>query len=288
MTAESMDAATCASCGEPAGEQQSFCTNCGAPLAKRQTGSGVEGNGGASPTADTEVVPPAPTLIAESAQAPAPTASPEAATAAGTQGRNWQRWALGAGISALVLALALTLALTAWQRERSAHHQTSLELAAAQAEIDSLKTRLVDTRAKLARTQALSARQQVILRRTAAVLAAVDPLLSGADELQQMTGRIQSDRDNFTSSADQLVSDMIDLANAVINDARSAGLDLSYLSSYIDNVNGEIADVRTQADALSSSDASYADASQRFSNKASSFTSAVRALQRELRKLKKQ
>jgi chromosome segregation ATPase len=202
--------------------------------------------------------------------------------------RNWKPRAIAAGVVALLLAIALALAVVAWQMERSAHHKASDELSASRAQVESLQSRLTETRSRLQRTQALSARQQAILRRTAAILASVDPLLTGADELQQLTSGIQDDRDNFSYASQQLVDDLITLGNDVINGANAAGVDLSYLSGEIDNVNSEIDNVRAAADTLASSDTSYGAASDRFGNRASSFTAAVRALQRELRKLKAQ
>jgi hypothetical protein len=302
--------ATCSTCGSTVQPDEVFCTSCGSALpsgggtqeAKTLESADTVPASNASDGADdgsatrlpvgshVSELPDESTTRSElvAPERPIPSPVDPVEPAASPKRRNRKPWAIALGIISLLLVAALAGAIILWQREKSAHQKTSSQLVAARAQIASLQSQLTTTKSRLQRTQALSARQQAILVRTAAVLAKVDPLLSGADELQQLTSGIQSTRDSFSSDSDLLVSDMVTLGNDLIDAANASGVDLSYLNDEIDTVNNEIDTVRGEAESLSSSDSSYNDASQRFGTRASNFTATVRALQRELRKLKTQ
>jgi zinc-ribbon domain len=250
----------CSNCGAQSTRSERFCTHCGRELPQ---------------DAVTEVaIPPRP--------APSPWEVIPAGAAAPT-GRTRRRESVFVLAGLLVVALgAAALMAALWQQERSSRHRDDRTNAQ---KIAGLDARVSSLQSRLTRAQALSSQQEVVLRNTTAVLGKVDPLLSKADDLQQLTSGIQTDRDAFSNSTSQLVNDMITLGNELIDAANSYGVDISYLQSEIDVVNGDINSVRSQASSLTTSDGRYSSASQAFGRTATQFTNAVRGLQRELKKL---
>jgi hypothetical protein len=144
------------------------------------------------------------------------------------------------------------------------------------------RSELAATQGRLRQSQALLARQQAILKQTALVLRKVDPLLSGADQLQQLTTEIQGARDTFASDSAQMTSDLIYLENVMADPVTYAGVDSWSLA---DQVNAELATVRSDFSTLAAYDSDYSDASRAFGNTATSLTTTVRQLQRELKQL---
>jgi transposase-like protein len=182
-----------------------------------------------------------------------------------------------AASSLLLLGLitALVLFAMAW-------HQQTAKRRAAEATLSATRSELAATQGRLRQSQVLLARQQAILKQTALVLRKVDPLLSGADQLQQLTTEIQGARDTFASDSAQMTTDLIYLENVMADPAGYAGVD-SW--SLVNQVNAELATVRSDSSALAGYDGDYSDASSAFGNTATSLTTAVRRLQRELKQL---
>ncbi len=116
------------------------------------------------------------------------------------------------------------------------------------------------------------------------MLLQVEPLLSSVDELQNLAAKIRDGRDSFASASGSLVGDLIDLGNYLIR-TDPAYIDFYYMNSLIDEINGEISSVRYYSSALDDYDGSYLGASTRFDTRATGFTSAVRALQKQLREV---
>lgn len=142
----------------------------------------------------------------------------------------------------------------------------------------------MSVKARLVSTEKLSEKRRAVLLQAKVVLTRVDPLLSSIDGLQQSVSEIRADRDQFTSDVETLHSSLIDLANNLI-DANNNGyyLDASYLNSAINSVNYELQSVRDDSYVLNNSDSNYCSASDRFGNRADSFSASVRRLQRQLR-----
>jgi len=116
-------AGRCPHCGASVEPGGSFCIHCGQSLADSPSEADeADVEGGAE--ASTEVVPaPAPTLVKPPETRPAPTETalrlpmPPYGEDAPEERRNWKPWAIAAGVVALLLAIALALAIVAWQIE---------------------------------------------------------------------------------------------------------------------------------------------------------------------------
>jgi hypothetical protein len=121
-----------------------------------------------------------------------------------------------------------------------------------------------------------------VLLRAQTVLTNVDPLLSDADGIKLITTQIQSARDQFASDSAQMTSDLIDLENYEANPQNYPGVDQWALVS---QVNGELETVRSDYASLTSTDSSFSGATTQFGQHADAFTTAVRALQGQLKKV---
>jgi hypothetical protein len=197
-----------------------------------------------------------------------------------TSNRN-RRKTLALGAGGLGLAAGLTgvaLLALAWHNERVDKHRAEATLRGALASFHSNES-------KLSAAKEVVGKQKALLNETAVVLRRVDPLLSNVDRLQQVTSDITAGRDTFSADANTLVDSMITLGNDLIDAANISGVDVSYLSSEIDTVNGQIDTVRYESTNLSNYDDSYRAASNAFGANADAFTKSVRQLQRALRRL---
>ena len=179
----------------------------------------------------------------------------------------------------IVVAVALS-AVVAFELVQHGHDQS--RLSRARGKLSQARAALAGTTEQLARTKSLSLRQAAILTQTAVVLKRVDPLLSDADQLQQITGNIQTARDAFARDSAQMTSDLLLLENYEANPQDYSNIDQYSLVAQVDS---ELQTVRADYGSLTSYDGNFSTASTKFGNHADGFTTSVRQLQRELRKL---
>jgi hypothetical protein len=307
------DGVRCPGCGGANKSASGFCTSCGTPLAETVEAAG---------TADSDGTPAVPAAHEQSGthdRSPAEAAVVAATGGFGareetnqTLGPNWpqlganvttgapiprrahivegkgsaarrRRWlpafVTTIGTVALVGCALLGFAL---DNERKAHAGTGHELHSALIDVSTLKGDNARLEKELLVTRQLSERRADVLRRARSVLRGVDPLLTSVDELQGLTGDIQKARDTFASNSGELVDDLIQLGNYLI-DTSAYDLDLSYLRSLIDDINSELATVRSDSYSLDGYDTDYQGASRRFGTRASGFVNSVRALERQLK-----
>ena len=253
----------CSQCLVSNSAQDAFCTACGTAL---HTSSVQEATTEAplmASSADASHV--VPDTLAVPISAPSPR----------------RRWPLivVAVIAVGGLAASASFALL-WRSE--VNHGTRLEasLDANESSLRTAQAALASTRGRLAATTSLAARRRTVLLQAAVVLKKVDPLLSDADSIKQITSQIQTARDTFANDSAQMTSDLLYLENFEANPQNYPGVD-QYALVY--QVDGELATVRADYAALTSSDGSFSDATTTFGTHADAFTSAVRTLQKQLK-----
>ena len=244
----------CPTCATPQrAPDDAFCTNCGSPLTTEPAGLASS----ARPLG----------LVRQADAAPrAPSGS-------------LVPWLCVAAAALVAVAFA-----GLWRVEAGRHGATREKLRDSQANVAELRlvqTRLADS---LKAEMNLSSRRADVIRRARAVLSSVSPLLESVDEMKALTAKIQTGRDDFASASARLVGDLVALGNYLVDTSGSTP-DYSYLSSTIDDINSEISSVSGYGDALSSYDARYSTASDRFERRANDLASSVRALNGQLTKL---
>lgn len=254
----------CSACGRPLSHGDAFCSYCGHVVESPQ-----------APVAPVDSRPPSTASSRETA----------ALTPSRRRIRVSRVWVLGIGGALLLAALTAAGALGyQWQREIDVRERGEVELAAA---IDELKT-LTQTKetleGELAEARELASRQGDLLERAQKVLRRVEPLLSSVDELQGITGRMQDARESYASASETLKTDLISLANYLL-DVNPYYIDLSWVNYMIDEINSEISTVNYYGSTLYGYDGDYVKASDRFTNRANGFTTAVRGLQRQLQEV---
>jgi hypothetical protein len=258
----------CPSCDAAELSGDRFCTRCGAALHPDVDGTPSDGRR-------------APTGAEEDARSHAGGAGAHgsSAHAAGWVANRWGWVALTAALVGVVTLGSL------WRLEASRHDGTRETLRATRlevAELTGVRDRLGEL---LAAERQLSERRAAVLRRTRAVLSSVDPLLSSVDEMQLMTGKIQDARNDFADSTATLVGDLVTLGNYLIDAGEFA--DPSYVNGLVDDINDELATVRSQSESLAAYDTRYYASSDRFERRATALADAVRKLNAQLATLAK-
>jgi hypothetical protein len=305
----------CSECGASNKAARGFCTSCGKPLSPGAAiKPALEDNGGNDAPTELLSLPEdesAETLAPWPAERPRPfgptpasgnqqaglvhetpetvetmVAAPFASRVTQVEERpaaRRRRWlpALVTTIGALALLGCALLGFLLYT-ERNAHTETRHELRSALVDLSSVKGDNARLEGELEATRELSERRASVLRRARSVLRGVDPLLTSVDELQGLTGDIQEARDTFASNSSELVDDLVLLANYLI-DTNGYDVDYSYFSSLVDEINGELSTVRSDAYSLDGYDTDYNGATKRFDNRASGFVNAVRGLERQLK-----
>lgn len=194
-----------------------------------------------------------------------------------------RRWPVVLGAVAAVSGLAGAMAFAIlWHSEVNHAGRLLHRLDAATKSLHVVRSELATTQARLAATSALSARRRAVLLQAQTVLTKVDPLLSDADGIKLITAQIQSARDQFASDSAQMTSDLLELENYEANPQNYPGVDQWAL---VNQVNGELETVRSDYYSLTSTDSSFSGASTKFGEHADAFTTAVRTLQGQLRKV---
>jgi hypothetical protein len=276
----------CPSCLVVAQPEDVFCTTCGSELPALGNGPPLFNTPPEeAATATQHAWPESGPHEAEAPHLLAAPPAPHTVVTPPPRNRLWRRFALA--VLFVLLAAALGTAVVGFHREQQAHRRALQALHTTRHTLAQTQAKLRATQASLRTTEILAARQRAILTQTGTVLKQVDPLLSNVDQLQQVTGEIQTARDTFATDAGTLVSDQITMWNDMIDAANANGWDVSYLNPLVDSVNNELATVRAEEGSLSAYDSDYQSASSRFSTRATTFTSSVRTLEAQLRKLRR-
>lgn len=259
------DIRVCSKCLVVNSADDTFCTACGADLPVGQAKEGVVAS-----TSDPPVLSP---LI-----------HPVSSEPQSEVRRRPQLIVLGVVVAALALVAGVIVFAVLWRAEAREANRLSSDLSATRSELSSKQAELKETEGALEEARSLSEKRRSVLVRARAVLASVDPILSSVDEIQTHTADIQSERDTLMGDTESLMTNLVTLANYAIQ-TDPLYMDQGYLNQLIDAANADLYRVRADGDTLGSSDAAYGAASERFSNRASAFTNAIRRLQRQLRQV---
>lgn len=217
-----------------------------------------------------EVLPPEPPDDAARSE-PAP---------ATTSGR---RWLLPACVAALLIALAAATTFGLfWYQTLKERKNATAALAEVRRERGALELANRELQQDLGNATRLASQRAALLGRADKVLGAVEPLLSSVDELQEIAGEMQSERSSYQSASEALKSDLVSLANYLL-DVDYAYADWGWVSSMIDEINGEIGTVNYWGGEMSDTDTEYDTATTRFSNRATNLNQSIRALQKQLK-----
>lgn len=193
------------------------------------------------------------------------------------------RWLLTASIAALLVALAAATAFGLfWYETLKERNNATATLADVREEKEALELANRELQQDLGNAKRLASQRAVLLDRADKVLGAVEPLLSSVDELQEIAGEMQSERSSYQSASEALKSDLVSLANYLL-DVDYAYADWGWVSSMIDEINGEIGTVGYWGGEMSDTDTKYDTATTRFSNRATNLNQSIRALQKQLK-----
>ena len=247
----------CGSCGHLAAPDDDFCTRCGTNLDD------------ATNVLHLGVTPPLP-----SAAVPVP-------LAAGSPHRSRRGLVTALAIAVGVLAVACVALAVAMIASRQDLSDTRSELETSQAQVAALKKSRAVLAAELAATRDLSRRRAAVLLRANRVLAGVDPLLSSVDEVKQSAGKVQSTGDSFVAATDKLIDTTIVLVNYLV-ETDPDSIDNAYVNDLIDEANTQLETIDSYRSQLRSSRTRYEKVAATFDTRASSFSSAVEALKRQL------
>jgi hypothetical protein len=245
----------CRNCGRENGTRDAFCTGCGHSLPV-----GLEGPADTKPTgAATEAIPNLRTR--------------------GRLARLRSRRA--AAVAVAVIAAGAFAVL--WIIQMQHAHRLTRELASEQVALNQTRTHLNRTLHRLSSATALSRRRRAVLLQAQTVLTKVNPLLSSVDGVQSRAGTLQSDAQALSSDSASLIQTMLTLSNYLVNQNNSgASWDVSYVNSLADQVNSQLAVVRSDATEVDAAGGGYNRASTSFGDKANSFSSSVIDLQKQL------
>jgi chromosome segregation ATPase len=185
-------------------------------------------------------------------------------------------------VVALVVASTACVVLAAatfLSRQELADTQSDLEASQEQvATLEETRARLVG---ELAATKGISQKRATVLLRANNVLGGLDPLLASVDALKKDTSDIQAGRSAFQTAANDLIQTTITLVNYLV-DTDSAYADNGYTNDLIDQANGELDTVNSYGSQLSQSDATYSKDAASFDTRATSLSSSVAALKKQL------
>lgn len=261
-------AQTCPHCQASNTATDRFCTTCGSSLQALGAAPPDPSSEGTDPEERTASLPPQDPTIQQSG----PTTSP-------SRRRTW----LGRLVATIaVVAIGATAAFAVmWRNERSHAHRLQRSLNTTQASLASTRTSLARTRAQLGATTAVANRRRTVLLQAKQVLLKVDPLLSSVDNLQSKAQTVQGDSGTLVSDAETLIQTTISLVNYLVATNTDA-VDYTYVDGLISDANSELDSVRADEAVLSVADGGYGTASTAFGNRADSFSTSVRSLQKEL------
>lgn len=244
----------CGACGNALQADDDFCTRCGASLSDAFN-----------------VIPPGTT--------PLPGTDPVAATPPPLRRRSRGLVVALALVSIACVALA---AATIVGRQKLTDTRSQLE--ASQEQVATLKASRSRLANELAAARGVSKRRAAVLLRANNVLDDLDPLLASVDALKKDTSEIQAGRSEFQDAADTAIETIITLAN-YLTDTDPSDIDAAYQNNLVDLANNQLDTVNLYRSQLSQSDESYSKDAAQFDTRATSLSSAVAALKKQLKQV---
>lgn len=248
----------CGSCGHLAAPADDFCTRCGTDLDD------------ATNVLRLGVTPPLSSEAASVPSAPPP------------RGRRDVRAALVVALAVVSVAcVALAVATITSRQELS---DTRSELDASQAQVAALEKSRALLAAELASSRDLSRRRAAVLLRANRVLKGLDPLLSSVDDVKQSAATVQSKGDAFVTATGDLIDTTVELVNYLVQTDPDA-IDNAHVNDLIDKANGQLRTIDSYTSQLQAARSHYEKVAATFDTRASSFSSAVEALKRQLQQV---
>jgi hypothetical protein len=193
-----------------------------------------------------------------------------------------RKWGLVLVAAALVATAAAFAGLWVVQLQHAKKLNRSLHRT--QSTLALTQTSLARTKKSLANATNQSERRREAIVQTQDVLQKVDPLLSSVDNVQGKANDMSAQGENVSSDAEVFISTVADLVNYMVDNGNDPTvLDYGWITGQIDTANNELDSLRADEGLFGSDAADYGSASSAFGTKATSFTQAVRTLQKQLK-----